>query len=185
MWLCLRPYSVVLIALCLVILGLFICCRADNAFSEVKKTPCSNLLSHKHSFLPFPPLCITHSAFLYRQEILLMNQIKMGMHGIPYIRWKIYIKKIIHDLLAHIGVKGTEWGSSPKWSSSSKKRLRLSEVSGQLWIDFYRDVAGFTWILDGQIHFKMMLHSVINTGAHSSNSVDIFQRTRYDVSRRK
>lgn len=33
--LCLQPYSVVLIALCLVILGLFICRQADSTFSEV------------------------------------------------------------------------------------------------------------------------------------------------------
>ena len=33
--LCLRPYSVVLIVLCLVILGLFICRQADSTFSEV------------------------------------------------------------------------------------------------------------------------------------------------------
>lgn len=37
----------------------------------------------------------------------------MGMHGIPHIRWK---KIIIYDLLAHIGVKGTEQWSLPKLS---------------------------------------------------------------------
>lgn len=69
MWHCLRPYSVVLIALCLVVkLGLFISPQTESTFSEVKNTmqqpsvPRSQPLTN--SFCPCTLL------FLYRQKIL-------------------------------------------------------------------------------------------------------------------
>lgn len=114
-WFCLRPYSFVSIVPCSVILRLFLCRRADS-------TPCSTILlisqSLTHTLLPsfLPPLLFSLVNFLYRQNILLLNQINMGMHGIPHIRWKNMKNKIMYDLLAHIGVKGTERWNFPKWS---------------------------------------------------------------------
>lgn len=49
----------------------------------------------------------------------------MGMHGTPHNK-----NKVVNDLLAHIGVKGTERWSLPKWSFSIHKNEAEATKAG-------------------------------------------------------
>lgn len=68
---------------------------------------------------------------------------------------KKYKNKIIYDQLAHIG----RGGYRTVLSSTKMKVTLPKEASGQVWSGFYRNAAGFTGILHGQINFVSMMHS--------------------------
>ena len=73
----------------------------------------------------------------------------MEMHGIPHIKLK-NIKTKSYMINWHIGTV----------LSSTKMKVTLpKEASGQVWSGFYRNAAGFTGTLHGQINFVLMMHS--------------------------
>lgn len=129
----------------------------------------SHSLSHKHSLLLFPVLHMWHS---YTNRLLLLNHISMGMHGIPHMKGNNIKNKIICDLLAHFGVKDTEWRGLPDWSfifhkfeaEATKGGVRASLA----W--FLQNGAGFTGTLHGEINICLM-HSYLKTQVHITDFI--------------